>query len=44
MTDEPRKIAPRVYIGLAAMRSDSGRTPPDHFVLVGPAAPWQPLE
>lgn len=44
LTDELRKIAPHVYIGLATMRSGSGRTPPDHFVLVGPAAPWQPFE
>lgn len=43
LTDELRKIDAHVYIGLATQASGSGRTKPDHFVLVGPAAPWTPF-
>jgi hypothetical protein len=44
LTDELRKVDDHVYIGLATMRSGSGRTSPDHFVLVGPAGPWKPFQ
>jgi hypothetical protein len=42
LVDEIRKLADGVYLGVGtALKEDGTRTPPGHFVLVGPVADWQ---
>jgi hypothetical protein len=45
LTDEIRKLADGIYLGVGtSLKEDGTRTPPGHFALVGPVDKWQGVD